>query len=567
MLVSGIAFGIAAAAAFGGDWRRLANLQLRWWPLLVVAAAIRLWTSLDANVSVVIWTCGLVGVAVVALRNAALPGAILIGLGTAANVAVSVLNQGMPYDRDALLGLGGHLATDAYHVPLTPETSLAPLADVIPIAIARSVFSPGDLIIAFGGFLVPFVLMQPRSDASARSMRSPNFAFFWLSQTTSRFGDPITLVTLAYVAYRATGSALATAVAIGVATVPIAFFSFVGGAVADGVGARRAMYWCDVIRALAVGSIPLLLFAQAPLAVVLVPVLLSGLCSSIFGPARGALVRSLVPSDQWPASNSLLHASDRTIEIVGAVAAGVLVISLGEGAFYVDALTFAFSAAFIGRVVTDDEAAVRITWPRLRRDAVEGVRFLRNSTVLWANTKFSLAAQLFNPVVNTLTPALLIRRYAGGDPTLGAGMYAGSEAAIAAGAVLSSVFVGRYVRRFGKGRAMLVGFVSSGLVVIALAFAPTYGTSLALFGLLGVTNVMSFVPNVTISQEHTPQGMIGRVYGARIALLNSSWLPVIFLGGFVADAIGVELLFAAGGAVAVAAALTGAFVPAIRDVP
>ena len=54
---------------------------------------------------------------------------------------------------------------------------------------------------------------------------------------TTNPGDPITLVALTYVTYRATQSSLLTALAVLIATIPNALFSFVGGAVA-GAGRR-----------------------------------------------------------------------------------------------------------------------------------------------------------------------------------------------------------------------------------------------------------------------------------------------------------------------------------------
>jgi hypothetical protein len=84
---------------------------------------------------------------------------------------------------------------------------------------------------------------------------------------------------------------------------------------------------------------------------------------------------------------------------------------------------------------------------------------------------------------------------------------------------------------------------------------------------LGVTNVLFFVPNITIAQEVTPQNMTARVFGARIALTNLSWLPIIFLGGVIGDAIGVDVFMLVAGLVTLTVAIVGAFVPVIRDVP
>ncbi len=241
-------------------------------------------------------------------------------------------------------------------------------------------------------------------------------------------------------------------------------------------------------------------------------------------------------------------------------------MTIGEGAFYVDALTFALSAVLLARVVLREERK-RMTWAKVLSDARDGLRFLRRSTVLWSNTVFSLIAQFANPVINTLTPVFLIRRFAGNDAVAGAVLYAGSEAAIALGAVVGSAILPGYLSRVPKGRSLIVGFASTGVVIIAIAFAPSYPVAAALFAILGFTNVLFFVPTVTILQEGTPQELTARVFGARIALTNLSWLPIIFLGGVIGDAIGVDRFLALAGLVTLTAALAASFVPAVRDVP
>jgi MFS family permease len=270
--------------------------------------------------------------------------------------------------------------------------------------------------------------------------------------------------------------------------------------------------------------------------------------------------------EKLASGNSLVYASDRAVEIGGALAGGALVVAVGDGAFYVDALTFALSSVLLARVVVREQTH-RVTWGRIWRDARDGLAFLRRSAVLWSNTVFSLAAQFFNPVINTLTPVFLIRRFAGNDPVAGAVLYAGSEAAIALGAVLGSAVLPRYVRRFPKGKAVLFGFASTGIVVVLIAMAPTYTVAAVLFAVLGFTNVLFYVPTVTILQEGTPLELTARVFGARIAITNVSWLPIIFLGGVVGDAIGVDVFLALAGLVTLASALVASLIPIVRDVP
>jgi MFS family permease len=398
------------------------------------------------------------------------------------------------------------------------------------------------------------------------ALRSPSFTALWLAQVASRFGDPITLIALAYVSYVQTRSALITALAVVIATVPNAVFGVFGGAIADAVGHRRAMIACDFGRVLLVGAVPVVLALALPLAVPYVLVFAAAVCGAIFNPARLALVPRLVSPRALPAANSLIYSTDRTVEVLGAVAAGLLVATIGDRAFYVDALSFLASGLVLWRIRLDEDARP-LALRSLGRETLEGIRFLWRHAVLRANTLLSLACQLSIPVVSGLAPSLIFRRFAGGNPELGASLFGVAEGAIAVGAVLGGVYLAPRLSRLPKGRLILGGFAVYGLVLIGLAIAPTFELAVVLFVLGGVANVIFYVPNITLSQELAPPELRARVFGTRIALLNLSWLPVIVLSGALADAVGVSLLIAVAGAVTVVAAVLGAFVPIVRDVP
>src|SRR6266850_7336203 len=109
-------------------------------------------------------------------------------------------------------------------------------------------------------------------------LRSPNFGALWLAQVASTFGDPITLSALAYVGYVRTHSALITALAVVMATIPNALFGIFGGVIADAVGHRRAMIACDIARLVLVGLVPIALALNLPLVVPYVLVFAAAAC-------------------------------------------------------------------------------------------------------------------------------------------------------------------------------------------------------------------------------------------------------------------------------------------------
>ena len=200
MLLSGVLAGIAAGIAFGGQWRRLSTFTLYLWPLLVIGSGLRLVGFLIPASPLAVYFVGLVCIAVVAGRNWRLPGAALISVGTFSNVLVVLLNNGMPFDASVAVAISAPPPANGLYVELGPNTILPFLGDIIPVAIPgfASVYSVGDFLIAFGGFLIPFLWLQaaPEEVALRHEMRSTNFALFWLAQVISRFGDPITLIAL-----------------------------------------------------------------------------------------------------------------------------------------------------------------------------------------------------------------------------------------------------------------------------------------------------------------------------------------------------------------------------------
>ena len=160
MLVSSVALGGIAGLLLGGDWRNLRSLRIHWWPLAILALAIRVAAlivgfPLAAHVTAILLTSA------IAARNWRIAGAVLIALGSAMNAVVILLNGGMPFDAEAAASVGAQaLQTDSLHHHISPATKFPWLADVIPVAPFRAVYSVGDVVIAAGGFWIPFAALR-----------------------------------------------------------------------------------------------------------------------------------------------------------------------------------------------------------------------------------------------------------------------------------------------------------------------------------------------------------------------------------------------------------------------
>ena len=162
MLVSGAVLGVIAGLAVRRSWGPLAAVQIRWLPLLLGGLLARAAAPFASSIALPLYVFALAGTAVGAAANVRLTGAALVAFGGALNLAVVLLNHGMPVDAGAVAAAGASMPADALHVASTDASLLRPLADVIAVPVVHAVYSVGDFCIALGGFLVPFVLLIRR---------------------------------------------------------------------------------------------------------------------------------------------------------------------------------------------------------------------------------------------------------------------------------------------------------------------------------------------------------------------------------------------------------------------
>ena len=161
MLASAVGFGVLAGLALGGRISRLRTLKLAWLPLLAIAVAIRLLAPTAGGLAATVYVVGFLGVAAVAVRNAAMPGMPLVAAGALLNLVVVAMNGGMPVSDDAVRAAAAAVPTDALHRTATADAKLIFLSDVIPVGILRAVYSIGDVFIALGGAVLTFRAVRP----------------------------------------------------------------------------------------------------------------------------------------------------------------------------------------------------------------------------------------------------------------------------------------------------------------------------------------------------------------------------------------------------------------------
>ncbi len=154
----------AGALAFGlwrgGSLQALADTRVRWLLLLFeglsIQVAFELWDppGLTASHAVAVLLISNLAVGAFVALNWRIPGMLLIAAGLLLNTVVIAVNQAMPVSARAssMAGLQAPSQTDddLKHEPVTEDTKLGWLADVIPIPGVKEVLSLGDVVMAAG---------------------------------------------------------------------------------------------------------------------------------------------------------------------------------------------------------------------------------------------------------------------------------------------------------------------------------------------------------------------------------------------------------------------------------
>lgn len=145
---------IVVGLARGGKISNLTEIGVRAWWLLVIGFGLQLGATFlplsmhDFAVALIL--ASYAPLLLFVLLNRQMTGFWVAGIGVLMNVTVIAANGGMPVMLEAVKLAGGSAdaVLGARHVVLTEETSLAFLADIIPLP--RSVISLGDVFLAIG---------------------------------------------------------------------------------------------------------------------------------------------------------------------------------------------------------------------------------------------------------------------------------------------------------------------------------------------------------------------------------------------------------------------------------
>ena len=373
------------------------------------------------------------------------------------------------------------------------------------------------------------------------------FRRLFLAHAISRAGDAFNSVALVILVFRLTGSGRGVATTVAFEVVPVLVFGPFAGLVADRYPRRSVMIAADITRAV-LAAVLALSHDSSALAYAVAFGLSTG--ALLFNPAASSVLPDVVEDDDIVEANSALWTVAVTAQIVLAPVAGLVIAAAGVGAaFAANALSYVVSALFLARL-TQGTSPATVTvggWSAVGA----GIVAVRQHALLSRLALVQVLASLSAGATSGLLVVLASESLGVGPSGFGALL-----AAIGLGAAAGPILLRSFIRPSNK-RWLFGPYLARGAVDLTLATVSqpvVAGAALAVYGVGTSTGMVAY--QSTLQTTVAPE-LRGRAFALYDVLWNGARLVSLGLGGVLADAVSIRVVYALGGVLLLLAAMVG----------
>ena len=231
--------------------------------------------------------------------------------------------------------------------------------------------------------------------------RNRDFLLLQTGLLLSSGGSQMTAIAYPLLVLTLTGSAAKAGIVAFVRLLAMAVFALPAGLAADHWSRRRLMIAAHGVRAVAIGTLAVLVAADEIVywAIPLVA-FVEGAGAAVFSAAQSGAFRAVVPTPQLPAAVAVVTGREAAIGVASPALGGVLFGFARALPFLVHAVLYLFSAIALLAMRTPFQQEREVDRARLRARVAEGFRFL------WDNAFLRTVSLLFG-LANFIGPGVL----------------------------------------------------------------------------------------------------------------------------------------------------------------
>jgi MFS family permease len=382
-----------------------------------------------------------------------------------------------------------------------------------------------------------------------------DFRRVWIGQTVSEFGSNVSILALPLTAILVLhASTFEVGLLVTLESLAFLLIGLPAGAWVDRMRFRRVLIVSDLIRVVAMGSIPVTnAFGALTIGQLFAVALVMSFATVFFDVAYQSYLPQLVDRSALVEGNAKLQASESVSQVAGPSVGGVLIQALtAPYAIAVDAASFLWSAAWVARVSARPPKPVRAADRRLSREIGEGLRFVTGNRLLRSIAMCTGSSNLFSSVSAAVIFVLLAR-----DLHLSAGIIGLLSSISAIGGLIGALTATRIAKRLGQGPAIWISIAA----IVPCGFVAPFIHRDWTLGLYAVAQVAMWagvvvynITQVSFRQGLCPPQLLGRM-NATMRFLVWGTQPIgALIGGTLGSLIGVRhtlLIAAIGGALPV----------------
>ena len=367
--------------------------------------------------------------------------------------------------------------------------------------------------------------------------RNRSFTLMWTGQLVSTAGSALTSLAAGILIYRLTGSALSVGLMMMATAVPTLFVGLIAGVFVDRYDRRNIMIAADLIRGALVLLIPFLI--PANIAWLYILVALASAVGQFFDPAYASVLPEIASDEELAAANSMVTISSIGAQAIGFAAAGFIASRLDiTWAFYIDAISFVFSAACVLLIrVAPLKVEGETNIPAIMRNLRAGAKIIVDTPSL--RSLFLIYVPVF--VIYGLNNALLLpfARRALHATEFEYGLI---EGVTTVGFVLGSFAMASLADRLREGQWIAISFIGMAMTGIVYSLLSSVPLAIMVGTLAAFLNSPSVIGRQLLIQRNTPREARGRVSSAFFVTRDTMFLLGMASAGL-ADVVDVRVLF------------------------
>jgi len=351
--------------------------------------------------------------------------------------------------------------------------------------------------------------------------------------------------------------------------IPVILFGMYGGMIADAANRRTVLIWTQVIAAVFAGALAIITLTghDSVWIVYLVSALMSAV-TAFANPARQAMVPNIVAREHLTNAATLNNVMWQLSTIFGPAAAGLLIARFNrfDVIYGINAVSFLFMLAALLLMTYRGQAQSERVGVSMN-SMIEGIRFTRDSSLIWSTMILDFLATFF------ASASTMLPKIADSVLHVGPGGFGLLASAEAVGAVVTGLFLlwRKNIRR--QGMVMIVSVMVYGLATLLFGMAISFALAFLMLAIVGAADTISTIIRSTLRQLITPDHLRGRMMGVNMIFFQGGPQLGEVEAGLVAAFAGAPLAIVSGGVLTVLITLLVAWkYPSLRayvseDVP